>query len=976
MKRSIFHAAWALVAMLFATANVVPVRAEPPGEAIFPELRSSLEPIVPLEQGWADPPRAARTRCWWWWLNGNVTAEAITRDLEEMKAKGFGGANIIDAGGATQGGHDQVPHGPDFGSPEWRKLFLHALAEADRLGLELGFNILSGWNLGGPTVTPEQASKKMTWITTQVDGGEAGAAIDVQLEHPLSVADYYRDVTVVAFPDEGEATAWIEHFKPKAYHQYPGGNNAIDANWLLNIGGGKPGEKSVDPQSVLNITEAVDADGRLRWQAPPGKWRVLRLGYTLSNSKVSTSSEGWNGWAIDYLDRGAFDQYWREVVDPLLDEAEPYLGKSLRYLHTDSWELGPVNWTPRLPEEFATLRGYEMESMLPALAGYVVGDRQRSNQFLADYRRTLAELIAENNYGAFAEYAHERGLGIHPESGGPHLAPIDALRCLGKSDVMMGEFWAPSPHRKTDDSRFFTKQPASAAHLYGRRTVLAEAFTTIGPQWEEDPRTLKPVFDRAACEGLNLTMLHTFDCSPKEMGLPGQAYFAGSHINPNTTWWPAAGAFFDYLNRCHFLLQQGVPANDVLYFYGENVPSFVRLKEQDPARVLPGYDYDVTNAEALIERTRVENGRITLPDRASYRALVLPRGDSYGLAALEKIAELVDGGATAVGEKPTAPIGLAGGEESAAKFAELADRLWSAGGKEGKRAVAGVPARDLLQQLGVKPDFEFRSATADAHVDFIHRHTSEGEIYFVANRHDRWETGEAAFRVAGMQPELWDPLTGQRRDAAAFAQRDGQTIVPLTLPPFGSMFVLFRRSIEASVAGPAVRNDGLYRPLVKIIGPWRVYFDPARGGTGEVTFGVPGSWTWRQEEGNKHYSGPVDYRIKFTMPAGSVAADESKQRSFWLDLGEVKNIAEVELNGQSLGTAWTAPFRVDATPAIRDGENELKVTVTNLWPNRLIGDEKLPAEQRITRTNIRKFKADSPLLPSGMLGPVQVLERE
>jgi hypothetical protein len=483
VKRSILHAAGALVAMLFATANVALVRAEPPGEAIFPELRSSLEPIVPLEQGWADPPRAARTRCWWWWLNGNVTAEAITRDLEEMKAKGFGGANIIDAGGATQGGHDQVPHGPDFGSPEWRKLFLHALAEADRLGLELGFNILSGWNLGGPTVTPEQASKKLTWITTQVDGGEKGAAVDVQLEHPPAVADYYRDVTVVAFPDEGEATAWIENFKPKAYHHYPGGNNAIDANWLLNIGGGKAGEKAVDPQSVRNITEAVDADGRLRWQAPPGKWRVLRLGYTLSNSKVSTSSEGWNGWAIDYLDRGAFDQYWREVVDPLLDEAEPYLGKSLRYLHTDSWELGPVNWTPRLPEEFATLRGYEMESMLPALVGYVVGDRQRSNQFLADYRRTLAELIAENNYGAFAEYAHERGLGIHPESGGPHAAPIDALRCLGKSDVMMGEFWAQSPHRQTDDSRFFTKQPASAAHLYGRRTVLAEAFTTIGPQW-------------------------------------------------------------------------------------------------------------------------------------------------------------------------------------------------------------------------------------------------------------------------------------------------------------------------------------------------------------------------------------------------------------------------------------------------------------------------------------------------------------
>lgn len=972
-----------LIGLLVYSAD--PAKAQG-NEAFYPEQRSSLTPLVPLEQGWVDPPREARTRCWWWWLNGNVTAEAITRDLEEMKAKGFGGANIIDAGGATQGGNEAVPHGPDFGSAEWRVLFLHALAEADRLGLEIGFNIVSGWNLGGPTVTPEQASKKLTWTSTLVDGGELGAVIDVQLEQPPTVADYYRDVAVVAFPDPGEAPAMIERFRPKAYHDYPGSSSANDAEFLLDAGGGNS-TGAIDPQSVRDVSGAIDEQGRLRWQAPPGAWRIVRLGYTLSNSVVSTSSDGWNGWAIDYLDRQAFEKYWDDVVAPLLDEAKPYLGKTLRYLHTDSWELGPVNWTPRMPEEFAKRRGYKLDALLPALAGYVVGDRDESNRFLADFRRTLAELIAENNYGAFAEHAHAHGMGIHPESGGPHAAPIDALLCLSKSDIMMGEFWGQSPHRPAENTRFFTKQPASAAHLYGRRTVLAEAFTTIGPHWEKDPRELKPVFDRAACEGLNLAMLHTFDCSPPEMGMPGQAYFAGTHINPNTTWWHAAGPFFAYLNRCQFLLQQGLAANDVLYFYGENVPSFVRLKEDDPARVLPGYDYDVTNADALITRTRVEDGRIMLPDGTSYRLLVLPKRDSYGLESLRHIATLVDGGATVIGEKPKAPIGLAGGAEAAAEFAALAERLWpkepakdaaGQGGATPKRVIAGKPTRDVLRQQGVPQDFEFLSPTGDQQVDFIHRRTSEGDLYFVANRLDRWETGKAIFRVAGLQPELWDPVSGERRDATGFTQleSEGRTAVPLMLPPHGSMFVLFRRQIAEGVASAAPQQERLYRSIVRIIGPWRVYFDPARGGTGEVTFGVPGSWTWRTEEGNKHYSGPVDYRITFEMPPGSVAAAKKGGRSFQLDLGDVKNIATAELNGKPIGTAWTPPFRFDATSAMREGANELKVTVTNLWPNRLIGDAKLPPEQRITRTNIRKFNANSPLMLSGMLGPVQVLERE
>jgi len=1085
-----------------------------------------------LEAGWANPPRIARTRCWWWWLNGNVTAEAITRDLEQMKAKGLGGANVIDAGGAEQRGNRQVPHGPDFASPEWRRLFVHALREADRLGLELGFNIQSGWNLGGPTVTPEQAAKRLTWSEIDVRGGEA---IAVGLPMPAVRDDFYRDAAVVAFPlpeqadrsvgyrlaassgqeshpaehavDGDPATFWvsdgaraaqgpaparpewlefrfdapveadrltviprpgygpkqcrlevatgqdepatlvefsmeaekpktvdfaptsadrfrlvivdafdprfpdaprnvqvaewslgaggrnltlpqtpagrIDHYRQKAYDRYPGGFTATAAWHLLEAGPERTGDPACRSEEVVVLTDRLEEDGTLRWDAPPGRWRVLRFGYTLSGSEVSTHSEGGGGLAIDYLDRGAFDAYWQAVMEPILAEAAPYVGRSLQFLHTDSWELGPVNWTARMPEQFRRLRGYAIGRWLPALAGYVVDDRARSTRFLNDFRLTLADLIAEGKYGTFSEFAHRRGLGIHPESGGPHAAPIDALKCLGRNDVPMGEFWARSQtHRVEDWQRLFVKQPACAAHVYGRRLVLAEAFTTIGPQWERDPRDLKPVFDRVACEGLNLTMFHTFDCSPKEMGLPGQAYFAGTHVNPNVTWWDQAGAFVDYLNRCHFLLQQGLFVADVLYFYGENIPAFVRLKRDDPAGVLPGYDYDVINAEALLTRASVAEGRIVLPDGMSYRLLVLPDHDAIGHATLERIAELVEAGATVVGRRPQKPLGLPAAPDDDARFESLVDRLWGDGDAgpiaehrcgQG-RVIWGKTARQVLEAEGVGPDFGYDAEREDALLDYIHRATDEAEIYFVANRNERWERADCRFRVVGRLPELWDPLSGETREARAFRQESGATVVPLEFPPNGSLLVVFRRAIARDAAGPARQNFAPCQETSRLPGPWTVAFDPAWGGPESVQFDDLVSWSERPEPGIRFYSGAAVYETRFDLaPAESKALAAGSR--ILLDLGEVKNVAEVRLNGRRLGVVWTLPFRVDLTDAVGPADNRLEIKVVNLWPNRLIGDEHLPPEERRTSTNITKFTKDSPLLPSGLLGPVAILTR-
>ncbi|MCX7047244.1 MAG: glycosyl hydrolase, partial [Candidatus Sumerlaeota bacterium] len=571
---------------------------------------SAADAAKNLEQGFISPPQSAGLRAYWWWLNGNVTKDAITRDLEQMKAKGMAGGVIFDAGGATQGGHKAVPAGPVFASPEWRELFKHTVKEADRLGLTLSLSIQSGWNLGGPNVKPEDSAKRYSWSETQVKGP---AKLDQVIAEPKQKnSGYYRDIAVVAYRLEGAAkqqaesnfsgitasssqsssspdaamdgnaeTCWvsngtapgdgptakrpqwlqlsyknpvaasslsvlgrtgygprecelqasddgktfrkikpfsmenskqakvafeetkaacfrlvildsydpkepktprnvqvaefslggkepipssrsggrkpIQRFDEKTLSREIGGS-APDCSFLLDDFPGAPGEEDCRSKDVVDLTDRMDASGRLKWDAPEGAWMILRFGYSPSGSKVSTSSPGWAGMAIDYLDSQALINYWKEVVAPLIEDAGPLAGKSLKYLHTDSWELGGVNWTPKLPEMFRKRRGYDMRSYLPALAGKIVDNRAITNRFLHDFRKTVGDCVADNHYKLFAELAAKHGMEIHPESGGPHGAPVDALKCLGRSGVPMMEFWALSPHRPTDATRFFVKQ--------------------------------------------------------------------------------------------------------------------------------------------------------------------------------------------------------------------------------------------------------------------------------------------------------------------------------------------------------------------------------------------------------------------------------------------------------------------------------------------------------------------------------------
>ncbi len=1099
-----------------------------------------------LDQGFATPPNSARLRAYWWWLNGNVTKASITRDLEEMKARGFGGALICDAGGAEQDENDVVPHGPTFFTPEWRELYKHALREADRLGLEMSLNIQSGWNLGGPMVKAEDAPKKLVWSETLVSGPRQ---IEQQLPVPEFREDFYRDVFVVAYrlksdkaragiyagltassqqpdhpasaaADNNPATFWAstnslpgtgissekpewiqfnfnqsvfadrlvikgrpgygprqcellastdgKSFRSLKTFRVPGSQEAIitfpstsatvfrlacmsafdarspraprnvqilemelsgrDGAWSHKAGmrrpienwsqkamysalhssapdtsplfaefPAEPGEEETVAAGVVDLTPQLGTDGVLRWNAPAGQWQVLRFGCTISDhNRVSTCSDGWQGYALDVLDAGAFQRYWAAVVEPLIADAGPLAGKTLKYLHTDSWEVEAINWTPSFREEFRARRGYDLLPYLPVMAGHIVESRPVSNRFLDDYRKTLGDLAVDHHFRLFRDLAHKHGMEIHPESGGPHAVPIDAQRCLGMDDAPMSEFWAWSPrHRVGDPNRFFVKQPASAAHTYGHPLVLAEGFTSVGPHWQETLcDNLKPAFDLAACEGLNRLVWHAFVCSPAEMGVPGQQYFAGTHFNPNTTWWSRSGAFLDYLNRCQFLLQQGRFFADVCYYYGDHVPNFSQLKRSDPAKILPGYDYDVATEEVFLNRLSVKAGQIVLPDGMSYRLLALPERRSISLPVLRKLRDFVNDGATVVGPKPVETRTLTGYPQADAEVARIAEELWGNcdGDKIQKksfgkgRVICGMTSREVLLADGVKPDFEYRAgeisgpAGADSSapeqpagsLDYIHRQSGDTDIYFVANRSNVLVEADCTFRVAGKTPELWDPVTGKTCKAGTWSQSDGRTALPLQFVPFGSMFIVFREPIAKDAKSASAPNYPTFSPLKEISGPWTVKFDPKWGGPSSVSFDRLASWTTRPEEGIKHYSGTATYVTRFDLEKTPGTGGQRLA----LDLGEVKELAEVRLNGKSLGVLWAIPFRVDITDALKAGENQLEIDVVNFWPNRIIGDDLLPPDKRLTHTNIRRLTKDTPLMDSGLLGPVRILAEE
>jgi len=1003
---------------------------------------SDTLPYAAIRKGFVTPPAEARLRCYWWWLNSMATKESITRDLEQMKAKGYGGASIVDAGSSNYTVAYKTKAGAVFMSPDWMELYKHAVKEAQRLGIELSVNVQSGWNPGGPTITPELALKAIVYSELTVEGGRN---IQVTLPQPPSKL-VYSDIVVQAFKQPAGMPlkdSGIQNWGIKSFNQSFGFRGTYPLYKLREEYPGAENREGIKKEEIIDLT-AQCRDGVLTWEAPEGTWTIVRYGWTCTGASTSTNSDGWSGLSLDHLNPLAFKKFSDDVIIPLIRTARS-AGNSVHFLQTDSWEMGNVGWTNNFPVEFKKFRGYDLWPYLPVLAGRIVGTVDQSDRFLHDYRQTVGDCIASYHYQLFSDLAHANGMGIHPESGGPHSAPVDALKVMAISDFPQGEFWATSnTHRIKDDERLAVKQSASVAHTNGKRFVAAEGPTTIGPQWERAPRELKANIDRVFCSGVNRIVWHTFTSSPKEFGLPGNEYFAGTHLNPNVTWWKQAGDFIRYLNRCSYLLSQGLFVADVLYYYGDDVPSFVFIKE-DIKDLAFGHDWDKCSKEALLNRSSVKGGKLIFPDGTSYRLLVLPNENAIDLTLLRKLEVLVKEGLTIVAPRPVRSTSLTGFPAADNEINAIAARMWGkidgaaiTENSYGKgKVIFGKDVNSILRELQVQPDFAFTSPRESTVLDYIHRTGKGMDIYFVANRFgkkgindlefrydpslpDRCEQVECAFRVKGMTPELWDPMTGQVQEIVTWREENGTTLIPLYLEPEGAQFIVFRKKApslhviklfkDSRSLFPGNEYKDAEKPMIEFIktaagtssiiaapgnytlawsngntstvsctqpnvvlpiaGAWQISFDTAWGGPAQVQADTLQSWTAFNDTGIKYYSGTAEYKKRFNVSGGDL-----KGKKAVLDLGNVLEMASVTINGHKMAVRWCAPFRWDITPYIQAGDNRLEVKVVNLWPNRLIGDSRLPQEQRRTQTNIKKFEqpgSEKYLRESGLLGPVRV----
>ena len=1031
-----------------------------------------------LEAGFTDPPDSARPWVYWMWMDGNLNREGITADLESMKAAGLGGVVICEV-------NVGVPRGPvEFMSPEWRVLFKHVVKEAERLGLEVTLNAGPGWTgSGGPWVKPEQSMQHIVAASVEVRGP---SRFEAELPRPKrrpaffgegglpsrikeTMDGFYRDVAVLSFPTP-KAGASIADINEKALYVRAPYSSQRGVRPFFPSPAEFPALAegvAIDAKRIVDLTDKLDAGGRLAWDVPAGEWTIIRFGRTTTGANTRPAPVPGLGLECDKLDAAAFDAHYDAFVGALLREIGPRRTDGQAgwtTLHIDSWEMGAQNWTGAFREEFKKRRGYDLLPYLPAVTGRPVGDMETSERFLWDLRQTANELVLENHALRLKERGRRDGfrLSIEPYD----MTPCADMTLGTAADVPMAEFWLYGFH-----TAHSVLEAAGVAHTNGRNVVAAESFTSDDREaWQAHPASMKALGDWAFSAGVNRIVFHR---SQHQAGLevePGMTMGPyGVHWERTQTWWDMVPAYHRYLARAQFMLRQGLPVADVCFLVAEGAPHVFRppasaLRGDPPGPAGPAFDG--CPPETLLASASVKDGRIVFPDGMSYRVLVLPERETMTPALLRKVRALVAAGATAVGPRPRKSPSLTGYPECDAEVERLATEVWgdcdgqkvtehtygsgrvvwarrpastsrmliaapvdtartagnsaaeTANGPAADQATwfVGAPpldspeqygdfsiVTDVLEKMAVPLDF-----ASDIPLRWIHRRDGGTDIYFVANPQPTSVATTARFRVGGKRPELWDALDGTHCALAIFSAVNGMTSVPLEFGPHRSFFIVFRDRQgllgEASSTGSAGfssvpdnrSNFPAYRKIAALDGPWDVAFDPKRGGPSGVVFKSPEDWARRPEEGLKHYSGQATYAIAFDLSAA--AMDKAGSKGLWLDLGTVKNIASVRLNGRDLGVVWCDPWRVEITDVVKDKGNRLEVRVANLWPNRLIGDEQEPPDAeygsggnlvrwpswllggrprpssgRFAFATWRHYTEDSPLLPSGLLGPVTIL---
>ncbi len=983
-----------LLAFVAAVAGMLPSMADVPNPS-YAELSANF----------VKPPKTARAGVYWYFMDGNLSREGATKDLEAMRQAGIGYVIFLEVGIG-------VPRGKvDFMSDEWLEFFKHIVSECERLDIRMVLGTGPGWcGSGGPWVQGADSMRQLMASSVTVEGGgKRTVKLPVPPPHRPYFGegafspevkrrwlDYYEDVAVLAFPEPAKDERIADsdekaHYTRAPYSSRPGTKQFLPAP--AAVAAPRPG---IDRAKIVDLTGKLRPDGTLEWDVPAGRWTVMRFGARNNGAVTRPAPRPGLGFECDKFDSEALKKHFANFQDRIFQALgpRPQCFGGLKYLHIDSWEMGAQNWSDAFRAEFTRRRGYDPLSFYPVWEGRIVGDENLSERFLWDLRLTSQELIVENHVLAAKRYAHGHGLKLSTE---PYdMNPTADLELGVAADIPMGEFW----HRGFNTS-YAPIEGVSAAHAIGQPVVPAESFTSHNDAWRGHPASIKNQNDWALAIGLNRLFFHTFQHQSLPDHLkPGMTMGPyGVHWDRNQTWWPMASGYHTYLSRCQYLLQQGRSVADILYLVPESMPHVFRppVSALDGENTnLPdrkGYNFDGCPPSIFLKAS-VRDGKVVLPGGAEYSIVELPHYATATPQMLEKYCELAKAGATLVGVPPMHSPSLTDYPACDERVRAIARELWgdaktlvrqvgkgrvfrpAEGDNDRLYESYGVTAARLAQ-MGVGPDF----ASDTGAVRYHHRTAPAGDLYFIASRSDKPQTAVCSFRMTGSKAEVWNALDGTR--CAVKGESDGKvTRIKLDFAPHQSYFVVFCQQGNATAELPPSK----FKTEMSLAGPWKLDFLPPVGPRLSTEFAQLADWKDHENPDIRHFSGIAVYEKHFDLQGVDFA------RRTWLSLGKVCNMARVTLNGRDLGIQWTDPWRVETTGVLRERDNVLRVEVANLWTNRLVGDAQLPDDgprggkwpewvlkgtQRPTRRVAfqawRHYNAKSPLEPSGLLGPVEIL---
>ncbi|MDW3651915.1 MAG: glycosyl hydrolase [Bacteroidia bacterium] len=718
---------------------------------------------------------------------------------------------------------------------------------------------------------------------------------------------------------------------------------------------------AIEQDKIIDLTEKMQADGSLNWDIPEGHWVIVRFGYSLTGRQNHPASPEATGLEVDKLDEEAVRRYINHYLDLYEDATGGKIGeKGLGSIILDSYEAGHMTWTHDFPEEFQKRKGYDIRPWLPVLTGRVVESVEKSEKFLWDFRNTIGEMIVENHYDIIGEELNKRGMGRYTESHeNKRIFLADGMDVKRNAEVPMSAMWTPgSLAGGTDEevrSEADIREAASVANIYNKAFVAAESMTSVGKPFQEHPARLKRTADLELASGLNRFVIHTSVHQPLDDKMPGFSLGPfGQYFGRQETWAKQARPWIDYLSRSSYLLQQGKNIADILYYYGENT-NITWISRESLPPIPAGYEFDYVNATALLEAIEMKNGQLTAKSGNTYQLIVLDESaKQMTLPILKKLNALVQAGAKLTGTKPERTPSLS---DDANEFQRILNQLWNSPN------VWKGSIESALQSLHISKDVDVKNTSHK--ILFRHRQTADIDLFWLNNRSENTSSIDVSFRITGKVPQLWQPQTGETK-AVSYKIENNRTIIPLEFESWDAFFIIF--------AEKATQNE-LFIPtkeqveFLTITGPWSVKFQKGRGAPEQATFETLQSWSDHENKGIKYFSGTAIYSNTFDI------VEISENAQYELDLGEVKNIAEVIVNEQSLGILWKTPYSIDLKNTLKKGQNTLEIQVTNSWVNRLIGDAQPDVKEKITFTTMPFYQADGQLQPSGLLGEIQIVER-